>query len=158
MKKLWVTVALIALLCGITAYSGIRIANDSKEKKDLTDQISRQMDEAKGYQDALASVNEQAAALQADLTAMTAQKEELEGKLIHLEGIDEVIVSAEQNELAAEIFSKDADDETKEAIRAEIERLNKRTPMYKRISRIVFREEEFPKTTSQKIIRRTEHA
>ena len=84
--------------------------------------------------------------------------EELEGKLIHLEGIDEVIVSAEQNELAAEIFSKDADDETKEAIRAKIERLNKRTPMYKRISRIVFREEEFPKTTSQKIIRRTEHA
>ena len=84
--------------------------------------------------------------------------EELEGKLLHLEGIDEVIVSAEKNELAAEIFSKDADDESKETIRAEIDRLNKKMPMYKRISRIVFREEEFPKTTSQKIIRRTEHA
>ena len=84
--------------------------------------------------------------------------EELEGKLLHLEGIDEVIVSAEKNELAAEIFSKDADDEAKETIRAEIDRLNKKMPMYKRISRIVFREEEFPKTTSQKIIRRTEHA
>ena len=69
-----------------------------------------------------------------------------------------MIVSAEKNELAAEIFSKDADDETKETIRAEIDCLNKKMPMYKRISRIVFREEEFPKTTSQKIIRRTEHA
>lgn len=104
--------------------------------------------------------------------------EELEEKLIRIEGIDEVIVSSDQNDLVAEIFSKSAcgekkaedakADETKadeatagdskEAIREAIERFNKDMPMYKRITRIVFRSEEFPKTTSQKIKRRPQNA
>lgn len=109
--------------------------------------------------------------------------EELEEKLIRIDGIDEVIVSSDQNGLVAEIFSKSACDDTradhinvvgmkadntkadntkagdtKEAIREAIERFNKEMPMYKRITRIVFRNEEFPKTTSQKIKRRPRNA
>ena len=114
--------------------------------------------------------------------------EELEEKLIRIDGIDEVIVSSDQNDLVAEIFSKSACDdtkaentkaddaeadetraddtkaggtkaeETKAAIREAIERFNIEMPMYKRITRIVFRSEEFPKTTSQKIKRRPQNA
>lgn len=84
--------------------------------------------------------------------------EELESKLVRIDGIDEVIVLSLENEIAAEIYSKHADSDMKAKIREEIKRLNKGMPMFKRITRIVFRNEEFPKTTSQKIKRRTQDA
>ena len=79
--------------------------------------------------------------------------EELEERLLRIEGIDEVVVRAAGNELAAEIYSKDADDGTVDLIRKEIDEMNKSVPMYKRITQVTFRSEEFPKTTSKKIIR-----
>lgn len=79
--------------------------------------------------------------------------EELEEKLIRIEGVDEVVVSSVEGNLTAEIFSKNADESTKDLIQSRIDCLNRQLPMFKRITRIVFRNKEFPKTTSQKIRR-----
>ena len=76
MKKTWVTIALIVLLCGVTAFCAIRIVNDSREKEDLSLQVSRHMDETKSYQAALDSANEQNSALQAELAALTTSGDE----------------------------------------------------------------------------------
>ena len=79
--------------------------------------------------------------------------EELEEKLLRIAGIDEVMVSCESNELVAQIYSKEADDAVKESIQSGVDGLNRNLPMYKRINRVTFREQEFKKTTTQKIIR-----
>lgn len=81
--------------------------------------------------------------------------EELEQKLSdNVSGITEVVVSETDGMIAAEIFSKDADDTLKEKIEKDVFEYNKNLPAYKQIGKVVFRDTEFPKTTTKKIKRR----
>jgi len=79
--------------------------------------------------------------------------EELEEKLLRIEGIDEVIVSEKDQKLSATIYSENMDENQKEIISEKIEQLNKTLPMYKRITAVYYSKEPFKKTTTMKIIR-----
>ena len=79
--------------------------------------------------------------------------EELEEKLLRDPLIEEVIVREENGEIAAEIYNSQLSDETKSEIEKSVERFNKTIPMYKRITKIHFRDTEFEKTTTKKIKR-----
>ena len=74
--------------------------------------------------------------------------EELEEKLLRIDGIEEVIVSVEDELITAEIY---AEDQT--GIQHNIGILNKELPTYKRIQKVKFRSSEFEKTTTRKIKR-----
>lgn len=77
--------------------------------------------------------------------------EELENLLqANVSNINEVIVYEKDNKITAEIFteSKDID-----KIKTDIKGLNKSLPIYKQIQSIVFRQTEFPKTSTLKIKR-----
>ncbi|HBL84120.1 MAG: hypothetical protein A2Y17_12710 [Clostridiales bacterium GWF2_38_85] len=92
--------------------------------------------------------------------------EEIEEALSNIKYIGEVIVSASKDEsdieiaLCAEIFpnadmTKEMGKEAIEAeIRKEISAFNEKQPNYKLIKKIIFRDEEFEKTTSKKIKRK----
>ena len=79
--------------------------------------------------------------------------EEIEEQLLRIDDIHEVVVKVLNNQLTAEIFSKTADPETFDRIKRNIDGMNRRMPMYKRVTQVFFRNEGFPKTTTQKIIR-----
>lgn len=81
--------------------------------------------------------------------------EELEQKIMdNIGDVTEVIVSGKEGTILAEVFSKDATNEMKENIESSIIELNKVLPAYKQIGKVVFRDTEFPKTTTKKIKRR----
>jgi len=75
--------------------------------------------------------------------------EELELALLKFPAIGEVVVFEQDRQVAAEIFpaGKQSDAE------AAVTQLNKQLPPYKNISKIIFRETEFPKTSTKKIKR-----
>lgn len=80
--------------------------------------------------------------------------EEIEDMLIQINGVSEVIVYlGNEEKITAEIFSE-AGKSTYDNIRDKITETNKRLPLYAQIKDIVFRNEPFEKTTSQKIKRR----
>lgn len=75
--------------------------------------------------------------------------EELEQKLTEIPEICEVIVRAEKNTLAAEIYSEPGADTN--VIAQKIEDVNRTLPEYKNIRKVIFRDTPFPKTTTQKM-------
>ena len=74
--------------------------------------------------------------------------EELELRILGITGVREVVVSAENGIITAEVF---AENETE--IRTRIATLNRELPSYKRIQKVKFRKSAFEKTTTQKIRR-----
>lgn len=74
--------------------------------------------------------------------------EELEAKLLQIDGIQEVVVSEKVGMIAAEIYA-----ENQSGIEEGITTLNKELPTYKRIQKVTFRSVPFEKTTTQKIRR-----
>lgn len=74
--------------------------------------------------------------------------EELEERLLRIEGVLEVVVSEKNGMIEAEIYS-----ENHAGIKESIDNLNKELPNYKRIQKVVFRENAFAKTTTKKIKR-----
>ena len=84
--------------------------------------------------------------------------EELEMKISSLPYVTEAVVSGVKNEfgedvgLAAELY---LEDETvpRETVPEDVNRTLADLPLYKRISKIIFRREPFPKTTTNKIKR-----
>ena len=74
--------------------------------------------------------------------------EELEEKLLSIEGIEEVVVFAEGDLISAELYAEDST-----ALRERIATLNRQLTGYKRIQRLYFREIPFEKTSTQKIKR-----
>ena len=74
--------------------------------------------------------------------------EELEGRLARIDGVSEVVVTGEGDRIVAEVYSKEG-----RTVDAEVEELNRRLPPYKRIAEVRYRDDEFPKTTTQKIKR-----
>lgn len=80
--------------------------------------------------------------------------EELEKEIIkNVSNINEVVIYANGDEIIAEIYAGDASDEIKENIKNDIFDLNKSLPSYKHIANVVFRKNEFEKTTTKKIKR-----
>ena len=81
--------------------------------------------------------------------------EELEEKLLRFDSINEVIVSADDGVICAEIYpeTNDSEENLYTQIQNEIDLLNKQLPAYKQITRTVFRNTPFEKTTTKKIRR-----
>jgi long-chain acyl-CoA synthetase len=75
--------------------------------------------------------------------------EELETKILAIDGVQEVVVYAENDLITAEIFSADT-----RGIEDSILKLNRELSGYKHIQNVKFRNTEFPKTATKKIIRR----
>lgn len=67
--------------------------------------------------------------------------------------IDEVIVYNQDDTIIAEIYVSSGETEIKSVINDGIEKLNKTLPSYKQIDQILFRDNEFEKTTTKKIKR-----
>ena len=80
--------------------------------------------------------------------------EELEAKLSgEIPQINEIVVYEKNGVIVAEIFPQSCDEKSKREIENNIFVFNKNLPIYKQIRRVVFRDEEFSKTTSKKIKR-----
>lgn len=76
--------------------------------------------------------------------------EELESKLCEkIPGIKEVLVYGEDDQITAEIFTES----DRNIIQEKILTMNRSQPSYKEITKVKFRNTEFPKTTTKKIIR-----
>ena len=67
--------------------------------------------------------------------------------------IEEVVIYNQNDTIVAEIFSSLRDTEIEEIIHQGVEELNKKLPKYKQISKTVFRDTAFEKTTTKKIKR-----
>jgi long-chain acyl-CoA synthetase len=81
--------------------------------------------------------------------------EELEQKIMRFGYVKEVVVSEQDGQIQAEVlFDKEAQPEAEQRIKEDIHTLNKALPNYKKIARVVVREQEFEKTTTQKIKRK----
>lgn len=78
--------------------------------------------------------------------------EELELRMMQIEGVSEVVVYAKENILTAEIFPEKNADPSK--IKEGITALNRSLPEYKKVRKVIIRNEPFPKTTTQKIKRK----
>lgn len=74
--------------------------------------------------------------------------EELEDKLLELSNVLEVVVSAKNGVLVAEIYA-----ERQEGIQKSVMNLNKSLPHYQQIQRVLLRSTPFEKTTTKKIKR-----
>ena len=74
--------------------------------------------------------------------------EELESKILSVPNVIETVVYEKDGMICAEIYAED-----KEGIEVNIKELNRDLPMYKKIQKVIFRDTEFEKTTTKKIIR-----
>ncbi len=79
--------------------------------------------------------------------------EALEAKIGLIEGVSEVLVYQEGDEIAAEIFPDERRMGDQAHFDAQIAKFNESLPPAQRIRRVVLREKEFPKNTSRKILR-----
>ncbi len=80
--------------------------------------------------------------------------EELEKEITqNIPDINEVVVYANGDEIIAEIYIEDANNEIQDDIKNKVFLINKSLPTYKHIANVVFRESEFEKTTTKKIKR-----
>ena len=82
--------------------------------------------------------------------------EELEEKLMTaIPYIKEVLVYEEDKRIYAEFFLNVEDyPDTKDRIKADVNEFNKKMPLFKQIAKVRTRDDEFPKTTTLKIVRK----
>lgn len=81
--------------------------------------------------------------------------EELEQRVLRLSYVKEVVVSEKSGMIQAEVFlDGELEPEAERRIEEDIQMMNKGLPVYKRIAKVVVREQEFEKTTTRKIKRR----
>ena len=82
--------------------------------------------------------------------------EELEQRILRIPYVKEVVVSQKGGFIQAEVFlDEELEPEAAQRIEEEIKVLNRKLPVYKRIAKVVVREQEFEKTTTRKIKRRS---
>lgn len=78
--------------------------------------------------------------------------EELEEKIKLVPGVKETAVYAQGDRIVAEVYAgREAGTEMEAEIRSAVLELNRSLPAYKRINSVIFRDTEFPKTTTMKI-------
>ncbi len=82
--------------------------------------------------------------------------EELEDKIsMQIEYVKEVLVYDEDAQIVAEVFLNEEDfPDARERIKADMKEFNKTVASFKRINKTIVRDEEFPKTTTLKIVRK----
>lgn len=80
--------------------------------------------------------------------------EELESLIMNnIPEVKEVLVYGKNDSITAEIFFDEEVDNAESKIKDKIDELNKEIPSYKQIASVIFRDTEFPKTTTKKIKR-----
>lgn len=81
--------------------------------------------------------------------------EEIEDKISSIDYVQEVLVYDENSRIVCEVFLNEEDyPDARERIKGDIAEYNRSSPLFKNISKIVVRDEEFPKTTTLKIVRK----
>lgn len=79
--------------------------------------------------------------------------EELEDKFAAFDLVKEVLVYDENGKITGEFFLDENEADGEKKLKSFVKELNKKLPAFKRISKIKFRNKEFPKTTTLKIKR-----
>ena len=79
--------------------------------------------------------------------------EEIEDKFAAVDVVKEVLVYEEQGKIAAEFFLDSSIPDAEKQLRDFVKELNRKTPSFKQIQTVKFRNTEFPKTTTLKILR-----
>lgn len=84
----------------------------------------------------------------------TFSPEELETRLYQLDGVRDVIVYEKNQQITAEVYADPAVFPDKAALWRSVSEINRHLPPYKQIGNLIYRENEFEKTATQKIRRR----
>ena len=80
--------------------------------------------------------------------------EEIEDKLKCISFVSEVLVYEENDRITAEFFLNEADyPDARDRLKEEVAKVNNSLPSFKRVTKTKIRDDEFPKTTTLKIIR-----
>ena len=81
--------------------------------------------------------------------------EELEDKLSTIDYVKEVLVYEENKQIVAEFFLDEEDyPDARSRIKDDVNEFNRKMPLFKNIGKIKIRDDEFPKTTTLKIVRK----
>ena len=81
--------------------------------------------------------------------------EELEDKLMMIEYVSEVLVYEEDRKIVAEFFLNEKEyPDARDRIQADVNDFNRKMPLFKNINKVKVRDEEFPRTTTLKIVRK----
>ena len=81
--------------------------------------------------------------------------EELEDKLACIDYVKEVLVYEEDEKIVAEFFLNEEDyPDARSRIKDDVNDFNRKMPIFKNIAKVKVRDEEFPKTTTMKIVRK----
>ena len=80
--------------------------------------------------------------------------EELETRLYQLDGVRDAIVYEKNQQITAEVYADPAVFPDKAALWRSVSEINRHLPPYKQIANLIYRENEFEKTATQKITRR----
>ncbi len=80
--------------------------------------------------------------------------EEIEDKLICIDYVNEVLVYQENDAITAEFFLNEEEyPDARDRLKNDVQKVNETLPQFKRVTRRKIRDEEFPKTTTLKIVR-----
>ena len=83
--------------------------------------------------------------------------EEIEDKLICIDYVNEVLVYQENDAITAEFFLNEEEyPDARDRLKGDVAKINEKLPQFKRVQRRKIRDEEFPKTTTMKIVRNRE--
>lgn len=80
--------------------------------------------------------------------------EELETRLYQLDGVRDAIVYEKNQQITAEVYADPAVFPDEAALWRSVSEINRHLPPYKQIGNLIYRENEFEKTVTQKIRRR----
>ena len=81
--------------------------------------------------------------------------EELEDKLMLIDYVSEVLVYEEDKKIVAEFFLNEKEyPDARDRIQADVNDFNRKMPLFKNIGKVKVRDEEFPRTTTLKIVRK----
>ncbi len=81
--------------------------------------------------------------------------EEIEDKLYCLDYVSEVLVYQEDDKIVAEFFlNEDEYPDARARLKGDVRKFNDTMPVFKQVNKTVIRDEEFPKTTTLKIVRK----
>ncbi len=80
--------------------------------------------------------------------------EEIEDKLICIDYVNEVLVYQENDAITAEFFLNEEEyPDARDRLKDDVQKINETLPQFKRVTRRKIRDDEFPKTTTLKIVR-----
>ena len=80
--------------------------------------------------------------------------EELETRLYQLDGVRDAIVYEKNQQITAEVYADPAVFPDEAALWRSVSEINRHLPPYKQIGNLIYRENEFEKTATQKVRRR----